>query len=85
MSAHYAPLDLAQLTTELAGMFRSATDKVDLKLEIDCPRLSEPVWVDRSMWEKIVTNLVTNAFKFTLAGEITVRLREYGAVLRNAG
>jgi signal transduction histidine kinase len=28
------------------------------------------------MWEKIVLNLVSNAFKFTFEGEVTVRLRQ---------
>jgi signal transduction histidine kinase len=79
MSASYAPLEIAQFTAELAGMFQSAVDKGGLKLVVDCPRLSEPVWVDRDMWEKIVSNLVTNAFKFTLAGEIAVRIREEGS------
>ena len=31
--------------------------------------------VDRDMWEKIVLNLLSNAFKFTLAGTIRVALR----------
>jgi len=76
MQAHYAPLDIGQFTAELAGMFQSATDKAGLKLAIDCPPLREPAWVDREMWEKIVPNLVSNAFKFTLQGEIAVRVRE---------
>jgi signal transduction histidine kinase len=75
LSASYAPLDIGGLTAELAGMFESATTAAGVRLVIDCPRLDEPAWVDRDMWEKIVPNLVSNAFKFTLTGEIAVRVR----------
>ncbi len=77
VQANYAPTDIAAFTTELAAMFQSAADRVDIRLDIDCPTVSEPVWIDREMWEKIIPNLVSNAFKFTFTGEITVRLREY--------
>jgi PAS domain S-box-containing protein len=72
--AHYEPTDLATFTAELASLFQSATDKTGLRLVVDCPRLPEPVYVDRDMWEKIVLNLISNAFKFTFQGEITVKL-----------
>jgi PAS domain S-box-containing protein len=75
IQASYEPVDLPAFTAELASVFRSATDKAGLRLTIEGPPLGEPVWVDRDMWEKIVLNLVSNAFKFTLEGGITVRLR----------
>ena len=76
--ASYEPTDLAALTAELASNFRSACEKAGLRLVVDCPPLPEPVFVDRDMWEKVVLNLVSNAFKFTLEGEIVVRLGPVG-------
>jgi PAS domain S-box-containing protein len=73
--ASYEPVDLAALTAELAANFRSACERAGLALKVDCPPAGEPGYVDREMWEKIVLNLVSNAFKFTLAGGIFVSLR----------
>ncbi|MFH6784099.1 MULTISPECIES: ATP-binding protein [Methylobacterium] len=73
--AAFEPLDLCRFTAELASSFRSATDKAGLVLDVDCRGLPEPAFVDPEMWEKIVLNLVSNAFKFTLEGSIAVRLR----------
>ena len=72
--ASYEPTDLAMLTVDLASNFRSACEKAGLRLVVDCSTLSEPVYVDRDMWEKIVLNLLSNAFKFTFQGEIAVCL-----------
>ncbi|HEX4003976.1 MAG TPA: ATP-binding protein [Candidatus Acidoferrales bacterium] len=78
MQAIYLPTDLAAFTVDLASVFRSAMDKAGLQFELDCPKLSEPVLVDRGMWEKIVLNLISNAFKFTFEGKIRVSLRQAG-------
>jgi len=77
VEARYEPTDLAALTTELASNFRSAMERAGLRFVVDCPPLA-PVHVDRDMWEKIVLNLLSNAFKFTFEGEIAVTLRGVG-------
>jgi PAS domain S-box-containing protein len=72
IQACYRPTELASYTAELASMFRSAVEKAGLELSITCPTLPEPVYVDKDMWEKVVLNLLSNAFKHTFEGSITV-------------
>jgi signal transduction histidine kinase len=76
LRGRFAPVDLASLTRDLGGMFETAFDKAGLALVLDCPRSAAPIYVDTTMWEKIVPNLVSNAFKFTASGGVTVRVRE---------
>ncbi|HUA90027.1 MAG TPA: ATP-binding protein, partial [Steroidobacteraceae bacterium] len=73
--AHFQRTDLAEFTAALASQFETAMKRAALRLTIDCPALAEPVFVDRDMWEKVVLNLMSNAFKHTFQGGITVRLR----------
>ena len=75
IQAIYEPTDLATLTMELANMFRSTIEQAEIKLIIDCPPLPEPIYIAREMWEKIVMNLLSNAFKFTFKGQILISLR----------
>ena len=75
-NASFMPTDLASFTAELASSFRAACMRAGLQLTVNCAPLRMPVWIDRDMWEKIVLNLLSNAFKFTLQGSIAVSLRE---------
>ena len=75
MQASYELVDLGALTEEMASVFRAAIEGAGLRFSIECSPTSNS-YVDRDMWEKIVFNLLSNAFKFTLEGEIEVRLWE---------
>ncbi len=75
--AQFEPVDLPAATAELASLFRAAVEKAALRLIVDCVELARPVYVDRAMWEMIVLNLLSNAFKFTFHGQIRVALREH--------
>jgi len=79
MQAVYEPMDLAALTIDLASTFRSAIERAGLRFIVDCESLGGAVYADRDMWEKVVLNLLSNAFKFTLEGEIEVSLKRVGS------
>jgi signal transduction histidine kinase len=78
IQASYEPADLCSLTRDLASMFRSVIERSGLYLAIECAPLEQAIYVDRDMWEKIVLNLMSNAFKFTFNGGIRVELKDQG-------
>jgi PAS domain S-box-containing protein len=75
IQASYEATALEDYTADLASSFRSSCERAGLTLTVDCPPLPEPVYVDREMWEKILLNLLSNAFKHTFEGGISVRLQ----------
>ncbi|WP_285509616.1 SpoIIE family protein phosphatase [Actinokineospora sp. NBRC 105648] len=68
--------DLAELTRAVVASFRPAIERAGLVLAVDCPPLPREVFVDRDMWQRIVLNLLSNALKFTLSGEISLSVAE---------
>jgi signal transduction histidine kinase/FixJ family two-component response regulator len=76
MHVSFTETDLAALSSDLASGFRSVIESAGLTLSVDCRSLSSSAWVDVGLWEKIVLNLLSNAFKFTFEGGITVALHQ---------
>ena len=85
IEARYLPTDLGVFTADIASMFRSAFERAGLRLDIECASV-EPAYIDREMWEKIVLNLLSNALKFTVTGQVSIRVRalEHGFELEVA-
>lgn len=74
VQAVYEPTDVARFSADIASSFRSAIEKAGLSLRIDVQSPDAPVYLDNVMWEKVLLNLLSNAFKFTFDGEIALSL-----------
>lgn len=61
-TANYELIDLPAYTAELTSVFRAATEKAGIELNVRCDPFGSAVAIDREMWEKIVLNLISNAF-----------------------
>jgi PAS domain S-box-containing protein len=74
VQVNYEQVNLTTLTQDLASAFRSLIEKAGLKFTVECKPMGHPAYVDKEMWEKIIFNLLSNAFKFTFEGGIELRL-----------
>ncbi|RYZ49857.1 MAG: response regulator, partial [Sphingobacteriales bacterium] len=74
----FAKVDIAILTRDLASNFRSAIEKAGMVLAFDITEVEEEIYVDTDMWEIIILNLVSNAFKYSREGEIRIQIRSHG-------
>lgn len=70
----YQLTDIIAFTKALASGFRSTIENAGLQFHVVCDTVIQPVYIDKEMWEKIVLNLLSNAFKYTLNGSITLSL-----------
>ena len=69
----FTRVDIARLTEDYASTFRSAIEAAGMNLDIMTEPISNDVYVDPDMWERIILNLVSNAFKYTQKGVIQVK------------
>lgn len=69
--------DVGARTAEIASAFAELCTSAGIDLICNCaPAFAR---LDPEMWETIVLNLVSNAFKFTLSGSITVEVTPDGS------
>ncbi|QRV93187.1 protein-histidine kinase [Ceratobasidium sp. AG-Ba] len=76
LEGHFRPVNLGSITADLAALFRSTIEKSAIQFYVECDVESKQLtYVDPELWEKIIFNLVGNAFKYTLSGRITVSIK----------
>jgi PAS domain S-box-containing protein len=76
MEPKLSPVDVAELTADFASNFRTVIERAGMELVLDFEPIEETVYLDVDMWEKVVLNLLSNAFKYSEAGRIVVSIRK---------
>ena len=70
-----APFHLGDAVREVAGLYRAAAEQKEVALEIDIDEgLEHRVVGDGVRVRQILSNLVSNALKFTAEGQVTLRV-----------
>jgi signal transduction histidine kinase len=83
LDLHRARLDLAWLIPEIAGSLRPLIEAKRQRLRLDLGEALPAVWADQDRVTQILTNLISNAHKYTLKeGSITVAARQDDGFVR---
>jgi signal transduction histidine kinase len=77
-STERGPVSLPQVLREVQGRFESSARERGLALCLECPDEPLQVWGDRNELDRMLNNLVSNAIKYTPAGQVCVRLEAAG-------
>jgi PAS domain S-box-containing protein len=67
-------VDVPTLTAEAGELFRPICENAGIQLSVSTGDVPVPLWLDGEAWARIVTNLVSNAVRFTPDGSIDIRL-----------
>lgn len=82
LEIHPEPVSLRDVGQEMIVVFRPQTEEKNLSLLNEIPADLSRAWVDGDRLLEIMTNLVSNAFKFTPdGGRVTMKAAEEGDML----
>ncbi|ORY86726.1 hypothetical protein BCR35DRAFT_302457 [Leucosporidium creatinivorum] len=82
MDTVFRPVKLGTMVADLSSLFRAAIERGGIELLVDCqpdPFEDKPVYLAAELFEKVLFNLLGNAFKYTLKGQITVKVSYEGS------
>ena len=81
LKLHVAEGDLAEFGREITASFKNLAKQRDIRLSFSAEPEVIPAWFDHDQLEKVLFNLLSNAFKFTNdGGQVAVRIRRPGPV-----
>jgi signal transduction histidine kinase/ligand-binding sensor domain-containing protein/DNA-binding response OmpR family regulator len=80
MQLHCQQTDIVAFVKGICRMFEFNAQERNIKFSFVHEGLDHlNVWIDRSQFDKVVTNLISNAFKYNYdGGEVTIRLASIG-------
>ncbi|KAG8828010.1 hypothetical protein FRC19_010518 [Serendipita sp. 401] len=90
LEGRYSPVQFGPYVAELASVFRPVIEKANLNFTITYdPDETRAVLIDQDYMEKIIFNLIGNAFKYTLTGSIAVEVvyseKDASLIVRDTG
>ncbi|PRP89603.1 PAS/PAC sensor hybrid histidine kinase [Planoprotostelium fungivorum] len=76
LTPQYEDVDVSSVTNDIIYDFGAVCHTVGLEFSANLAKISSLVAIDVSIYEKIVLNLLSNAYKYTTHGSITVDITE---------
>ncbi|WWD18861.1 hypothetical protein CI109_103316 [Kwoniella shandongensis] len=74
LTGRFVPIDLGLFVSDLAALFRPAVERRRIRYDVEIEEHDGMVFVDPTLLETVITNLLSNALKYTEAGRIVVKL-----------
>ena len=67
--------ELKSFAMELVELFRQFAEKKSIAISLDAPYEISDLWIDRTNFDKVLVNLISNAIKYTPeGGKVVIRL-----------
>ncbi|MGC1308636.1 MAG: sensor histidine kinase [Phormidesmis sp.] len=75
MQVSLAPVQVCQVVEEVTAVLETLSQQKGLTLSVTCEPIEQPITTDRKRLRQIITNLISNAIRYTESGSILVVVR----------